>query len=151
MIRLGLAFVWTSATIIMLLVISALIVAQPHFPLNLGVIKTNGLTGLAATLLPAVAGIAGMILFFRPAARRLGAQLLGGYSAFWALIFLSGLPAVWNARRSFCLKSLNFCIISPWVARLTMLSIVLPFALASVAFFAATLHRAPHRSQTIVT
>jgi hypothetical protein len=150
MIRLGLAFVWTSATIIMLLVISALIVAQPHFPLDLGVIKTNGLTGLAATLLPAVAGIAGMILFFRPA-RRLGAHLLGGYSAFWALIFLSGLPAVWNARRSFCLKSLNFCIISPWVARLTVLSIVLPFALASVVFFAATLQRAPHRSQTIVT
>ncbi|HEX9164213.1 MAG TPA: hypothetical protein VF980_21095 [Thermoanaerobaculia bacterium] len=132
------AMLWTTATIVMLIVISVLAAIQPRFPLNLGMIRTTGRAGLFVTLLPVAIGVAGMALYFTSARTR-GAALLVGYSTLWASVMLSGLPAVWNARRSFCLKGLNFCIISPWVARLTVFAIALPFLAAAVLFLHAAL------------
>ena len=134
-VRLGLAFIWTLTTLVFLSVISCLIFTKPAFPLNLGFIQTTGRAGLLATVVPAVAGLAGGLWF---AARRSsgGLFVLALYSAFWGVVFAGGLPAIWNARRSFCLKGLDFCIISPWVARITLMAIVLPFLLAAISFVA---------------
>jgi hypothetical protein len=143
-IRLALAFVWTSATIILLLILSALILLQPNFPLNLGFIRTTGRAGLVGTLLPALVGLTGLTLLFMGAMRRKGALVLACYSGFWAAVFLSGLPSVWYARRSFCLKGLNFCIISPWVAKLTVIGIALPFVLAGICFLLEARDSARH-------
>ncbi|HEX7137878.1 MAG TPA: hypothetical protein VF219_08535 [Vicinamibacterales bacterium] len=139
----ALAFVWTHTTIVFLFVVSSLILVKPSFALNLGFIQTTGRVGLLATFVPAVAALAAGLWF---AVRRSGGGLLvlAFYSAFWAVVFAGGLPAIWNARRSFCLKGLDFCIISPWVARLTLMSIILPFLLAAIVFLAeAQRRRAP--------
>lgn len=125
-----LAFGWTSISVITLLVLSTLILLQSRFPLNVGVIRTNGRVGLLVTLVPAAVAVGAMLR----SSRRTGSLFLIGYSLFWAAIFLSGLPAVWNARRSFCLNALNFCIVSPWVARATVMMIALPFFLAATSF-----------------
>lgn len=127
------AFAWTAVTVVALLVISILILLQPRFPLNFGAIRTTGRMGLLVTLVPSLAAIGGMILW-RGSRRRTGAWILTAYSLYWAVVFLSGLPAVWNARRSFCLDALHFCIISPWVARLTVIGIALPFVLAALCW-----------------
>jgi hypothetical protein len=106
-----------------------MIAAYPRFPLNLGVIATTGRTGLLVMVPAALAGIAGLLLL--RSRRSLGMTLTAMYCAFWAAVFLAGLPRVWNARQSFCLKGLNFCIYSPWVARVTVFAIVAPFLLSA--------------------
>lgn len=132
-VPLFLAAVWCVATLACLMVISALIVGQPRFPLNFGVIRTVGRAGLSVTLLPALVGLSGLLLLARR--RSLAATLLAFYSFFWAGVLASGFPAIWNARRSFCLNALNFCIVSPWVSRVTLFALVLPFLLSGVCFY----------------
>jgi len=112
-----------------LLLLSVLIVARPDFPLDIGVVSTKGRAGLLATLLPALAGVAGVVGLWRR--RAWGASLLVVFCAFWGAVFLSGLPKVWNSRQSFCLTGLGFCIVSPWVARLTAIGLAAPFLLAA--------------------
>lgn len=124
-----LAVLFILATIGFLLVIAVLIVVQPSFPLNLGFVRTTGRTGLLATVLPAVAGGGGLALLRHQ--RRIGAFMVAGYCTFWACVFLGGLPVVWNAQQSFCLKGLNFCITSPWVARGTIVAVATPFLLSA--------------------
>lgn len=127
-VRRALVSLFVMVTIGFLLVITVLIVTQPQFPLNIGLVRTTGRAGLVATAVPAMAGIIGLVLLWRR--RRIGSLLVAAYCAFWTIVFLGGLPQVWNSRQSFCLKGLNFCIVSPWVARLTVLAIVTPFLLS---------------------
>jgi len=110
-------------------VLTGLILAQPRFPLDVGLIRTTGRSGLFVSLVPAFLGIIGLVLL--RFGRAAGAILVAAYSSFWAIVFLAGLPRVWNARQSFCIKSLNFCINSPWIARLAVLAIAIPFALCA--------------------
>jgi hypothetical protein len=128
-VRRALVWLFISATIVFLLVLAVLIVVQTAFPLNIGVIRTTGRAGLFVSLLPALVATVSLVLLRYK--RATGAVLVAAYSAFWAVVFLGGLPQVWNARQSFCLKGLNFCIVSPWVARLTVLAIVIPFLLSA--------------------
>ena len=128
-VRRALVWLFISATIGFLLVLTVLIVAQTKFPLNIGVVRTTGRAGLFVSLLPALVVTVGLRLLWYK--RATGAILVAAYSAFWAIVFLGVLPQVWNARQSFCLKGLNFCIISPWVARLTVLAIATPFLLSA--------------------
>jgi hypothetical protein len=127
-VRRALASLFIAVTIGFLVVITILIVTQPKFPLDIGLVRTTGRTGLFVTAVPAMVGIIGLALLWRK--RRVGSILVTAYCAFWAIVFLGSLPQVWNARQSFCLKGLNFCIVSPWVARLTVLAIVTPFLLS---------------------
>ena len=62
--------------------------------------------------------------------RKVGAALVAAYSSFWCLTVLSGLPYVWNAKRSFCIRTL--CITTPWLGRLMVLTLATPFLLAAV-------------------
>jgi hypothetical protein len=128
-VRRALASLFIAVTIGFLVVITILIVTQPKFPLDIGLVRTTGRTGLFVTVVPAMAGIIGLALLWRK--RRVGSILVTAYCAFWAIVFLGGLPQVWNARQSFCLKGLNFCIVSPWVARLTVFAIAIPFLLSA--------------------
>ncbi len=128
-LRFALVFLWTLASLIWLFIIAVLIFRQPNFPLNLGLIRTAGRTGLWITLLPALWGLAAVCLLF--IRRKLGAKLLGIYSAFWVAILLSALPAVWNARHSFCIRN-NFCITTPWLGRLTVFAFAVPFLLVAL-------------------
>lgn len=128
----ALAALWTIGTAVFLLVLSSLILLQPRFPLNFGEIRTTGLPGLWVTFLPAVAAVGGLLLLRR--SPRSGATLLATYSLFWTSVLSSGFPEIWNARRSFCLNALNFCIISPWVARVTLGGLVLPFLLCGTFY-----------------
>lgn len=132
------ALLWTSATASFLLIVSVLIVVKPRFPLNLGMVKTTGMTGLPVTLVPAAAGLTGILLFLLR--RRGAAALLSVYSFWWAALMASGFPAIWNAKRTFCLDALKFCIISPWVARITLLGIVMPFLLSAIWFLRSARH-----------
>jgi hypothetical protein len=128
-VRSALVGLFITATIGFLLVLTILIVVQRNFPLNLGLVRTTGRAGLFVSLLPALVGTVGLALLrYKRAA---GAMLVAAYSAFWAIVFLGGLPQVWNARQSFCLNALNFCIVSPWIARLTVLAIATPFLLSA--------------------
>jgi len=128
-LRFALVFLWTLASFIWLFIIAILIFHQPNFPLNLGLVRTTGRTGLWITLLPALWGmLAVCLLFIR---RKLGAKLLGIYSAFWMGILLSALPVVWHARHSFCIRN-AFCITTPWVGRLTVLAFAVPFLLVAL-------------------
>jgi len=129
-LRLALVLLWTLSSLILLFLIVALIFRQTNFPLNLGLIRTAGRTGLWLTLLPALWGLTAVCLLF--IRRKLGVKLLGIYSAFWLAILLSGLPAVWNARRSFCLQSIHFCITTPWLGRLTVFALAVPFLLVAL-------------------
>lgn len=126
--RVALVLVWTLASLVVLFVIAVLILRQPNFPLTLGLIRTVGRSGLWVTLLPAISGLFALCLLF--IRRRLGAKLLGVYSAFWLGVWLSALPTVWNARRSFCLH--NFCITTPWLGRLTVFALSVPFLLVTL-------------------
>ena len=128
-VRRALVWLFISATIGFLLVLTVLIIAQAKFPLNIGVVRTTGRAGLFVSFLPALVGTVGLVMLWYK--RATGAILVAAYSAFWAIVFLGGLPQVWNARQSFCLKGLNFCIYSPWVARLTVFAIVIPFLLSA--------------------
>jgi hypothetical protein len=128
--RLAFALFWTLASTLMLLGISVAIFRQPGFPLDLGLIRTSGRSGLWVTLLPGGLGLVAVLLLFWQ--RRVGAGLLAAYSLFWLVIFAGGLHAVWNAKRSFCIESLDFCIVTPWIGRLTTIGLAVPFLLVAV-------------------
>ena len=125
-----LAQLWTAGSAVLLFAAVAGILTQPQFPLGLGAIRTRGLAGLWVTFVPAVVGLAGVILL--RGTRWLGAGLLLLYSAFWALVIASGLPSIWNAKSSFCLNGLGVCITSPWIGRLTALALLAPFLAIAV-------------------
>jgi len=127
-VRRVLALLWSSLTIGFFLFISVLILSDPRFPLNLGSINTTGRAGLWATLPPGVVGLSGIVLMFCHSAW--GARMLGIYSLFWAAMIASGLPAVWNAQRTFCTRT--FCIQTPWISRLLVLGLATPFLLVAL-------------------
>lgn len=126
----ALALFWSAGSGILLLGIALGILTQPTFPLSLGLIRTTGLAGLWATLLPAVVGLGGVVLLRR--SYRLGAGLILIYSAFWVLLLASGLPLVWNAESSFCLDGLGVCITGPWLGRLAAMSLLTSFLLVGI-------------------
>jgi len=127
-IRCALVCLFISVSIAFQLLVTLLIFAQPEFPLNIGVVRTTGRVGLFASLLPALVGTLGLVLLrYR---RAVGAWFLTAYSGFWAVVFLAGLPQVWNVRQSFCLEGLGFCITSLWIARVTVFAVALPFLLS---------------------
>lgn len=123
----GLALIWSATTILYLLVLSVVIVHDASFRLDIGVIKMTGRSALWPVLLPAVIGLAGLILLLWQV--RWGAWLLGAYSSFWAGTLIAGLPAIWNAKTSFCTRTI--CITTPWLGRLLL------FALAACFFLVA--------------
>jgi len=125
----ALALLWIAVTICFLLGISVAVFANPAFPLNLGLIRTTGLTGLFATLLPAVVGIVGLALWRRG---WLGPALVAAYCIFWAFALLGSLPLVWHVKKAFCIQRLNFCITTPWVTRLAVTVLAMPFLLAGL-------------------
>ncbi len=122
-----LGFFWIILTILLFLGLSVLVFATPRFPLAIGLLRTTGRSGLWITFLPTLVALAGVILWRRG---RLGAWLLTAYSSFWCLGMLSGLPYVWNAKQSFCIRT--FCITTPWLGRLTVLALAAPFLLAAI-------------------
>jgi hypothetical protein len=126
----GLARFWITGTAILLLVVAVGILSQPGFPLGLGVIRTTGLAGLWVTLVPAAVGLTGVMLLRAPG--WLGPGLVLVYSVFWSLVVGSGLPSVWNARESFCLTGLGFCITSPWIGRTAALGLLTSFLLVGL-------------------
>jgi hypothetical protein len=122
------ALLWLAISAIYLLVLSVLICGDPRFPLNLGAIRTTGLTGLWITLAPAIAGfLAFFLLLFRI---RTGAIVLGAYCWLWIAVLASGLPWVWNARESFCTHTI--CIRTPWIGRLLVLGLVTPCLMVAI-------------------
>lgn len=122
------ALSWVACTVVYLLVLSVLILDQPRFPLNLGIISTIGRTGLWITLAPALAGAFALILVLL--GRRPGAAVLGVYCWFWTLVLGCALPVIWNARESFCTRTL--CIRTPWIGRLLLLGLMTPFVIAAL-------------------
>ena len=122
------ALSWLASTVVYLLVLSVLVVDQPRFPLNLGLIRTVGRAGLWVTLLPALAGALAFILVLLR--RRIGAVVLGLYCWFWAGILACGLPVIWNARESFCTSTR--CIRTPWLGRLLLLGLMTPFVMVAL-------------------
>jgi hypothetical protein len=125
--RYVLVLIWSLLTISLLFGISVMVMSQPSFPLNLGLVQTTGRPGLWIILLPALAGFSGVLLMRH--FRRLGEGLLGMYSIFWGAMIAGALPVVWNAQSSFCIESLKFCITSPWVGRLMAIGVAAPFLL----------------------
>ena len=123
----GLARFWITGTAILLFVVAVGILSQPGFPLGFGVIRTTGLAGLWMTLVPGLVGLSGVVLL--RGTGRLGPGLVLVYSVFWSLIVGSGLPSVWNAKESFCLKGLGFCITSPWIGRAAAMILLTSFLL----------------------
>jgi hypothetical protein len=123
-----LALLWSSLTAFLLMGISFLILRDAKFPLNLGIINTTGRAGLWATLLPGLIGLVAVLLALWHS--KIGVRLLGIYSLFWAVVVASGLPAVWNAKRSFCIRTL--CITTPWLGRLMVLALTAPFLLVAL-------------------
>ncbi len=123
----ALARFWATASAIFLLVIAVQILMQPSFPLGLGSIRTTGLAGLWVTLVPAVVGLAGVVL--TRASSRLGPGLVVLYSLFWSVGVASALPTIWNAKTSFCLSGLGFCITSPWIGRMAAIGVLASFLL----------------------
>jgi hypothetical protein len=119
---------WSMLTIVYLLAISVLVLRDGAFPLNFGSIHTTGRTGLWLTLLPSLAGCVALLLALRRV--RAGAWLLSIYSLLWTGVLVSGLPAVWNARTSFCTRA--FCITTPWIGRLLLLALAMPFLLVAL-------------------
>ena len=122
----ALSLFWIAGTVMFLLGLSVLIVKQQNFPLNFGLVSTRGLTGLWATLLPGIAGLAGAVLV--RAQKTLGAGLVLAYSAYWTILLASGIPVVWNAKSSFCLNGLGVCITIPWLGRAAVIGLVAAFA-----------------------
>jgi hypothetical protein len=121
------ALLWLAVSTIYLLVLSALILGNAQFPLNLGAIRTTGRNGLWVTLAPAIIGC---LAFFLVLLRtRAGTIVLGAYCAFWIAVLAAGLPWVWNARESFCTKTV--CIRTPWIGRLLVFGLMVPFAIVA--------------------
>ena len=125
--RRGLALVWSAITIIYLAVVSAAIVRDPTFHLNVGVMEMTGRVALWPIMLPAVIGLVGLVLVLWHV--KWGGWLLGAYSLFWASVLAAGLPAIWNVKTSFCTRTI--CITTPWIGRLLL------FALATCFFLVA--------------
>ena len=123
-----LALLWSALTSLYLLLLSSLILRAPGFSLKLGSINTVGRTGLWVTLLPGLLGFMAVLLLL--ARRRAGAWLLSVYSLFWTGVLIAGLPAIWNARTSFCTRS--FCITTPWLGRLLLLALAGVFLLVAL-------------------
>jgi len=123
----GLALIWSATTIMYLVVVSVVIIRNASFRLDIGVIKMTGRAALWPILLPAVIGLVGLILVLWHV--RWGGWLLGAYSLYWAGVLAAGLPAIWNAKTSFCTRTI--CITTPWIGRLLL------FALAACFFLVA--------------
>jgi hypothetical protein len=122
------ALLWLATSTTYLLVLSVLILGNAQFPLNLGAIRTTGRTGLWMTLAPAIAGcLAFFLVFFR---MRAGALVLGAYCGFWTAVLAYGLPWVWNARESFCTRTM--CIRTPWIGRLLVFGLMTLFVLVAI-------------------
>jgi hypothetical protein len=121
------ALLWLAVSTIYLLVLSALIIGNSQFPINLGAIRTTGRAGLWVTLAPAIAGcLAFFLVLFR---NRAGTIVLGAYCGLWMIVLACGLPWVWNARESFCTRTV--CIRTPWIGRLLLFGLITPFALVA--------------------
>jgi hypothetical protein len=122
------ALLWLAISTIYLLIVSVLIYGNAGFPLTLGAIRTTGRTGLWMTLAPAILGCCA---FFLVAFRiRAGAIALGIYCGFWMAVLACTLPWVWNARQSFCMRTM--CIRTPWIGRLLVFALMTPFAFAAI-------------------
>jgi hypothetical protein len=125
-----LAFSWIAGSAMFLVGISVLIVRQPNFPLSFGIVRTLGIEGLWATLLPAMAALAGLALV--RARKTVAGVLVLLYSAYWAILLASGVPVVWNATSSFCLTGLGLCITVPWIGRAVVMGLLAAFALTGL-------------------
>jgi hypothetical protein len=125
-----LALAWTAATALALLGISVGIVMQPKFPLNFGIVRTTGLTGLWATFVPGLLALTGVALI--RVRTPLAAALILVFSCYWAIVLAGGLPVVWNATSSFCLNGLGVCITIPWIGRAVLLGLIGAFALTGL-------------------
>jgi hypothetical protein len=122
-----LGFFWIALSILLFLGLSVDVFLTPRFPLAIGLLRTTGRSGLWITLLPTLVAVAGVFLWRKA---KLGAGLLTAYSSFWFLTMLSGLPYVWNAKQSFCIRT--FCITTPWLGRLMVMALATPFLLAAI-------------------
>lgn len=119
------ALLWLAVSTVYLIVLSVLICSNERFPLNLGAIRTTGRVGLFVTLTPAIAGcLAFFLVLFRA---RAGAIILGIYCGIWMAVLACALPWVWNARESFCMRTV--CIRSPWIGRILIFALMTPFAI----------------------
>jgi len=123
----GVALIWSITTIAYWAVVSIAIIRDATFRLSIGVIKITGRAALWPTLGPAAIGLVGLILILSHLRR--GGWLLGAYSLYWAGVLIAGLPSIWNAKTSFCMRTI--CITTPWIGRLLL------FALASAFFLVA--------------
>lgn len=123
-----LALIWSATSILYLLVLSVVIILDASFRLDIGVIKMTGRAALWPVLLPAVIGLAGLVLLLWHV--RCGGWLLGAYSSFWAGALIAGLPAIWNAKTSFCTRTI--CITTPWIGRLLLFALAACFALVAL-------------------
>jgi hypothetical protein len=137
---LALAVLWTIFTVVLFGVITAMIVRGPAFPLGLGWIRTNGLTGLWITVPSALLGIAGLVLL--KMRRPIAIRLLLLYSALWTLALLPGtlaqLPTIVRHPIAYCAD--GTC--TPWVITV---SITVAFAL-SAFWYARQAYAQPGRS-----
>ena len=121
---------WLLVSALLLCGISVLILVQKNFSLHVGLIRTTGRAGLLPTLLPALVCLLGLSLL--PRFRRAGGALVVIYSLYCSVLMAAGLPSVWNAQSSFCLRGLNFCITSPWLARLLVMGLAASFLVATL-------------------
>jgi hypothetical protein len=134
-----LAVIWSATTIVYSAVVSAVIIGDANFRLNIGVITMTGRASLWPILVPAVIGLIGLLLVLRRV--RWGGWLLGAYSLFWAGVLAAGLPGIWNAKTSFCTRTI--CITTPWIGRLLLFALPACFLLlARWAYLNARLHPA---------
>ena len=134
------AMLWLAVTTAYVLAISVLIVRDARFPLVLGAIRTTGRPGLWITLGLAIPGLIAFILIMRRL--RAGSILLGIYCGLWTALLTSVLPFIWNARQSFCTRTM--CIRTPWLGRLLVFGLMTLFAAAALwarQEFARTRHR----------
>jgi len=120
---------WTSFTVVLLGVISAMIILEPGFPLGLGWIHTRGLAGLWITIPSALLALAGLVLL--QTGRNAGAWLLLIYSSLWSLMLvpamLRELPTIVRHPIAHCAN--GTC--TPWVITA---SITLAFVLSAVGY-----------------
>jgi hypothetical protein len=134
-ICLTLAALWTASTVVSLAVITVVIVKEPAFPLGLGLIRTQGLSGLWITVPSISLGTAGLILL--TTRRTIGARVLLFYSFLWSLVLLPGmlsrLPAIVRHPIAYCTS--GTC--TPWVIKV---AITVAFIL-STAWYARQAHR----------
>lgn len=124
----GLALIWSLATLAYLAVVSVAIIRNATFILNIGVIKMTGRSALWPILGPAVIGLIGLTLVLSHL--RWGGWLLGAYSLFWAGVLAAGLPSIWNAKTSFCMRTI--CITTPWIGRLLLFALTTGFLLVAL-------------------